>query len=206
MPTLTPEECAAFARACLADLARRLASFPAHRFVAIPPDASAAALRAIVGDDWDFLDQGGGELGTRLAFASGAAFRLGHAPVAVLGADHPHVSLDALALAMEAAGRGDAGWITAHDGGFACLALPRELPELFAHIPWSTAGVADATRNNARDLGVTLVHAGTGYDLDSAADVDRFLGEPTSAETCPGTWRMLAALAPSWAERRPARG
>ncbi len=205
VPPLMPSEAAQFAAACLVDLAARLASFPTRRVLALPADSSRANVRRLIDPSWVVIDQGEGDLGQRLARVTAAEFAAKAARVIVLGSDHPNLPLPWLAAALEAANSGDVGWVPTLDGGYACLALPRNLPEIFADVPWSTDRVAEATRNNARRAGVNLKTFGPWYDLDTAADLDRFLEDPASAETCPATWRVLVTLEPPWAERRKGR-
>jgi rSAM/selenodomain-associated transferase 1 len=202
VPPLRSDEAADLAAACLADLTRRLGRIDARRVVALPPDASPEGVARCVPAGWEAADQGEGDLGQRLARATTRELHRGRAPVAVIGADHPDVPLAAVEGALAAAAAGRIGWITTADGGYACVALARPLPGFFAGIPWSTSGVAAASRAAAARLGIALVDTGPWYDLDTADDVDRFRGEPENARECPATWELLARLVPRWEERR----
>lgn len=202
VPPLRPQEAADLQAAFLVDLTRNLEGIDARRVLAIPSDDDAAACARLAPPGWETAEQGEGDLGARLARSTRRAFAEGSAPVAVVGSDHPHLPLAAVEGALRAAARGGVGWITTDDGGYACLALPRPLPELFTDIPWSSPGVAAATRTAARRIRVVLQDFGPWYDLDTADDVDRFLADPANARACPATWTSLAALKPSWAERR----
>jgi rSAM/selenodomain-associated transferase 1 len=206
LPSLTPAEAAAFAAACLLDLTRRLERSPARRVVALPPDSSAENVRRLVGPRWEIVDQGAGDLGEKLARVTAEEFAADRSPVLVVGADHPHLPLASMESAMAAAAAGSVGWVPTMDGGYACIALPRPMPEIFAGVPWSTPRVAEVTRNNADLRGVHLTTLGPWYDLDTAEDLDRFLEDPASAGTCPATWRALTTLEPVWAKRRMGRG
>jgi len=99
-----------------------------------------------------------------------------------------------VAAALAAAATGEVGWIPTEDGGYACLALPRPLPGLFEGVPWSTGGVAEATRNNARRLGVNLCEVGSWYDVDRPADLDRLVKDPATVQRCPATLAVLADI------------
>lgn len=206
VPPLTVVEAAALAAAFLDDLCARLDGAAARRVLALPRASDAAAGARWTAHGFAVIAQGDGDLGRRLARATAAEFASGHGPVAVLGSDHPHVPLPAVREAFAAAARGAVGWITTTDGGFALMALPRPLPALFEGIPWSTAGVAAATRARAAAAGVPLEDFGPSFDLDTAADLDRFLADSAHARECPATWRLLSGLSPPWRTRRDGDG
>jgi hypothetical protein len=206
VPPLRPHEAADLAAAFLHDLVARLDALDARRVLAVPPGTSDTAMRPFLPGGWELADQGPGDLGAKLATATGRAFDEGACPVAVIGSDHPHLPPERLIGCLAAAEAGDVGWVTTDDGGFACLALPRALPWLFEAIPWSTPAVAAATRNNASRCGVTLSDFGPWYDLDRAEDIDRFLVDPESRGRCPATWTALRALEPPWERRRRSHG
>jgi len=202
VPPLRANEAAALAGAALRDLARRLDTLGGHRVLAMPPEVPDATRRRWTPSGWEAADQGPGDLGARLARATSREFARGRRPVAVLGSDHPDLPLEAVRAALAAAAAGRVGWITTTDGGFACLALPEARPELFAGIPWSSPEVAPATRAAAGRLGFAMEDFGPWYDLDGAADVDRFLRDARNARECPATWTVLAGLEPPWDARR----
>jgi rSAM/selenodomain-associated transferase 1 len=194
VPPLSPDQAARLAGAFLVDLVRALDALPADLEIAVPPDSGRGVLGKLLGPDRQWLDQGPGDLGARLARTTTAAFDRRPGPVAVVGSDHPDLPAAQVAEALAAAGDGNVGWIPTEDGGYACLALPRPLPGLFQDVPWSTDGVADATRNNARRLGVSLCEAGRWYDVDRPGDLDRLAADPEAARRCPATWTVLAEI------------
>ena len=206
VPPLSGEEAAVLAGAFLEDLTRRLAPVAVRRTLALPGNGPPAESTRWAPPDWGVQDQGGGDLGERLARVIAREFAAGCGPVAVVGSDHPHLPREPLRRTLEAARRGAVGWITTMDGGYACMALPRPLPGLFEGVPWGTGGVAEATREHARRDGVPLEDFGPSYDLDTAEDLDRFLADPTNARECPVTWQCLARLAPPWSVRRRTHG
>jgi rSAM/selenodomain-associated transferase 1 len=194
VPPLTPEQAARLAGAFLVDLVATLERLPARLEIAVPPDSGRRELEKLLGSDRPWVDQGDGDLGERLARATAAAFARAPGPVAVVGSDHPNLPPDRIAGTLDAAAQGDAGWIPTDDGGYACLALPRPLPELFREVPWSTDGVAEATRNNARALGVNLRDAGRWYDVDRPEDLERLAADPETVRRCPATLAVLKEI------------
>ncbi len=209
VPPLTADQAAALAAAFLDDLAERLPG-AAHRLVlALPGSPTAADAEACArwtARGFALAAQEDGDLGARLARVIAREFAGDHGPVAVLGSDHPHVPLRAVRGALAAAGRGGAAWIRTADGGFALLALPRPIPELFREVPWSTAGVAGAVLANAAAAGVSLEDFGPTFDLDTAADLERLLAEPAHSRECPATWRLLSGFGPLRDARRGGHG
>ena len=194
VPPLSPELAAELAAAFLVDLVQVLDELPARLEIAIPPDSAVENLEKLLGPGRTWVDQGDGDLGQRLARTTAAAFERSPRPVAVVGSDHPNLPPERIAAALAAAAEGAVGWVPTEDGGYACLALPRPLPGLFADVPWSTGAVAEATRNNATRIGVPLRDVGGWYDVDRPADLARLAGDPETVRRCPATLAVLARI------------
>jgi rSAM/selenodomain-associated transferase 1 len=203
-PFLTPNEASELAAAFLRDSAAALADVPDSVLeIALPSEDSREAVERLLGPHHSTVDQGPGDLGERLAHATECAFARRDGPVAVVGSDHPNLPARRVARALEEARRGRIGWVPTEDGGYAALALPRPIPGLFHDVPWSTAGVAEATRRNARTLGFALTDLGTWYDVDTPEDLRRLHREILAANECPATRTVLATLKPPLEERAP---
>jgi len=121
------------------------------------------------------LFQGRGDLGARLTRVTAALFAAGGGPVAVAGSDSPDLPLPLLDEAFAALVAADVSAIPCPDGGYALLALRRPAPELFADIPWSTAGVLAATQERAKVLGLRFATVGGWDDLDDLPSLHRLL-------------------------------
>ncbi len=202
VPPLTPEEAADLAAAFLHDLWSAITRLPAvDVVVALPDDSSPEAVARLLGDDARFARQGPGDLGARLARATSAVFANRPGPVAVVGSDHPDLPPDMVAACLDDARRDRVGWIPTEDGGYAALALPRALPSLFENVPWSTPGVAAATRAAAARLGIEFAEHGPWYDVDTVEDLGRLSGVLEAGAGCPATRRALARLDPPLALR-----
>jgi uncharacterized protein len=115
-------------------------------------------------------DQGGGDLGDRLARAAERVVAGGER-VMLIGADCPDLTRHRLAAAAAALGAHDAVIHPAQDGGYALLGLARFDPSLFAKIAWSTSGVAAATIARIEALGWSLHVGETLRDIDEPADL-----------------------------------
>ena len=112
--------------------------------------------------------QGEGDLGVRMARALASALAQG-SPGLLVGCDCPALTADYLREADAALARGqDAVFGPAEDGGYMLIGLARApLPQLFADIPWGSAGVMRETR-------ARLVASGFSWrEMDSLWDVDR---------------------------------
>ena len=206
-PFLAPEEAAFAAAAFLRDLAATLARFVNYDFrFAIPDGENPDIVAEMLGKAWQPVFQGPGSLGERLARVMDAAYRDGPGPVLVIGSDHPNLPADLIGGCLDAAEHGRIGWIPTEDGGFAALASPEPCPELFADVPWSTPGVAEAVRLRAAESGRELVPAGRWYDVDTAADLLRLAADIRRNGTCAHTGRFLLTLTPPLDQRTPAAG
>ncbi len=56
----------------------------------------------------------------------------------------------------------------ASDGGYVLIGLKADHPELFTGIPWSTAGVFQATCDRAASADLPVVRLPMWYDIDDA--------------------------------------
>lgn len=130
-------------------------------------------------------DQGGGDLGQRMArvFEStqAASPALG-APLLLIGTDLPGLSAGVLQRAAAALAQADAVFVPALDGGYGLVGLgahtPAVLAALFEDMPWSTPQVMAVTRQRLARIG--LRHA----ELPPLADID----EPADLAHLPPGW------------------
>lgn len=65
----------------------------------------------------------------------------------------------------------------AEDGGYYLIGMKAPHAGLFADISWSTARVADQTRDRARSLGLEVVELPSWYDVDDRATLLRLLDD-----------------------------
>lgn len=131
-PLLGPDGCARLQAALLCHTAHWAVSAATHTCVAFSPSDARAEIARHVPRSAVLFAQREGDLGTRLAHASGHAFaRLG-GPLCVIGTDAPLLG----PVHVRAARRElRAGWeaciVPALDGGYALIALARRAPEAF---------------------------------------------------------------------------
>lgn len=119
---------------------------------------------------WFWTDQGDGDLGQRMGRASQRVTASGRA-VLLVGTDCPGLSAAQLRQAADQLQHHDAVMLPAADGGYVLLGLRRYVPELFEHMPWSTAQVARLTRDRLRALDLSLWQGPMLQDIDELADM-----------------------------------
>ncbi len=130
-----------------------------------PAFAASARLSALA-----LTDQGGGDLGERMARA--IARRLGTAGAVVLiGSDVPALDGAVLRQAHAALAGHDAVFVPTFDGGYALVGLRQPAPALFADMPWSTDQVMALTRQRLGALGLRHAELPTLADIDEPADL-----------------------------------
>jgi len=140
-----------------------------------------------------WADQGGGDLGARMARVP--------APCLLLGADSPHLPLLLLRAALAAIPGHDVVLGPADDGGYFIIGLRAPQPALFDGIAWSTEEVLAQTLAKAAALGLTVHQTPPWYDLDTPADLRRLARElaavpPGSEDDCPATRAILKEILP----------
>jgi rSAM/selenodomain-associated transferase 1 len=137
--------------------------------------------------------QSGTDLGERMA----AALRSGLGTarlVVVIGSDIPDLGPEPLATAIEALLAGqDAVLGPVADGGYCLLGLRQPCDSLFTDMAWSTAHVADLTRQRLQHAGLRWLELPVLRDVDTVEDLEwlratrpQLLAELTADQTAAG--------------------
>lgn len=121
--------------------------------------ASRAEFAAWLGQDVDLVEQGGGDLGERLARVP--------APTILLGADVPDLSARLLMQAAEELKASDVVIGPAIDGGYYLLGFKRPVPFLFSDMPWGGDAVCEETMMRLKAHGLDV------HKLEPLGDCDR---------------------------------
>ena len=125
-------------------------------------------------DGFSVIPQPGGDLGSRMA----AAFEAGVA--AVVGTDIPALTAAYVEGALAALKDVDLVIGPVEDGGYCLIAMNAPHPQVFRGIPWSTSRVLAVTLDTARRLEFTVRLLEPLWDVDEAADLERWrtMGSP----------------------------
>jgi rSAM/selenodomain-associated transferase 1 len=127
------------------------------------------------GHGFVYRDQGGGDLGERLARATDHALASGCRSAVLIGTDCPTLTVEILTEAFDGLASADVVLGPAADGGYYLIGLRQMHRALFDNIPWGTGdALADTLRAARRaDLSTRL--------LVTLPDVDR----PEDLAACP---------------------
>ena len=119
--------------------------------------------------------QCGDDLGERMAQAIAADLKDDVRSVILIGTDAPSLTPDDIAQGFTQLQAGiDVVLAPAEDGGYVLIGLQQRQPALFQKIPWSTAQVAELTRQRCRAQRLHLYELPTRWDIDCVADLTRF--------------------------------
>lgn len=124
------------------------------------------------GGVWTWTDQGGGDLGERMARASQRVTQSGRA-VLLVGTDCPTLSPNWLREAALRLQQHQAVLLGARDGGYVLLGLRSHCPAVFEHMPWSTDAVASLTLQRLQAQGLDVWQGPLFDDVDTPADLAR---------------------------------
>ena len=116
------------------------------------------------------LPQCDGDLGCRMAAASGEAFADGAERVVIIGSDCPDLATETLARAFALLDDADVVLGPATDGGYYLVGLAAPRDELFDGIPWSTPDTLRVTLEVARARGLRVALLEEKRDIDTADD------------------------------------
>ena len=119
------------------------------------------------------LQQRGDDLGSRMSSALGHMLESASRAL-VVGCDCPAIDRDYVLEALAALEKNELVLGPAEDGGYGLVGLKREVPGLFEGVAWGTSGVLDDTLRNAAALDLSVAVLRTIWDVDTAADWERF--------------------------------
>jgi rSAM/selenodomain-associated transferase 2/rSAM/selenodomain-associated transferase 1 len=131
-----------------------------------------ARMRESFGDAFSYRRQGDGDLGERMGRCARESLESGVESVVIVGSDIPGVGADILTKAFDALRNHDLVIGPATDGGYYLIGLRREVPELFADMPWGTAHVFRRTMDTAEGLGMAVSLLPELDDVDRPEDLE----------------------------------
>jgi rSAM/selenodomain-associated transferase 1 len=179
-PLLGPEGCAALQTA----LIRRAGAWAAAvgtPYVAFTPADAREEIAALVPAGTTLIEQAEGDLGDRLAAATGRVLAEHGGPVVLIGVDTPQLRPEVGFAALEDLRSGaDVTFGPAADGGYYLIGLREPHPEVFA-LPGETWGGPEVFERSlalATEAGLSLAMLRAERDLDEPADAEAMLADP----------------------------
>jgi rSAM/selenodomain-associated transferase 2/rSAM/selenodomain-associated transferase 1 len=122
-----------------------------------------------------FEPQPSGDLGARMMHCAEQHFSAPNAPpLLIIGTDCPMLSPGHLQAAARSLTDHDACLIPAEDGGYVLLGLRKLIPEVFAHIEWSTERVLAQTQSQLAVANASLALLPMLWDIDEPQDWQRW--------------------------------
>jgi hypothetical protein len=201
-PPLTLEQSAALNICFLRDTTQNLAEVcaategqPARSasLISYTPIGDESLFDNLLPPGFALIPQRGDSFGERLLYAAEDIFACGYAAVCLIDSDSPTVPAAAFAQAINLLARpGDRVVLgPAHDGGYYLIGLKLAHATPFNNITWSTATVADETRDRCRTANLELIELPLWYDVDDATTLDLLTAEllastPPPFATTPG--------------------
>ena len=137
--------------------------------------------------------QSGPDLGARLSAAFAELLEGASSRAVVIGTDCPDLAPEALRRSLLALEDADLVLGPARDGGYYLIGLRRSTPGLFTGIEWGTDRVLEETLERAARVGLRAHWLETLEDLDTPADLVRFIARRSVTESRVGL-RTEAAL------------
>ena len=135
-----------------------------------PGPHSTAWDRVDIHESISCSDQGGGDLGERMARAAMRVLAEGQA-VILIGSDCAEMDARILRAAAAALEDHDAVIHETADGGYALLGMRAFAPQLFSNMPWSTEDVALETTKRMAAMGWDFVQGEVLHDIHREDDL-----------------------------------
>jgi uncharacterized protein len=169
----------AFLRDTIACLKEVAAAAAANAVISYTPIGEEANFAGIVPDEVALIPQRGQGFGERLQHTTEDLFAAGFRAVCLIDSDSPTVPVGAY---VEAVGRLLANEDCAvmgpsDDGGYYLIGVNASHPRLFEDITWSTAVVAEQTRQRAQELDLPVYSLPTWFDVDDRQTLARLYRE-----------------------------
>lgn len=186
-PPVTDDEAATLQGSLVLDVLERSRLGPhVARFIAGAPNADHTFFKVQEARERvQLLDQGEGNLGTRMNHAFEALFARGFRRIVLIGTDVPTLSKGLLQKAFDLLKTHDLVLGPARDGGYFLIGLTKPVPDLFAEIPWSTDQVLEITQRKADQLGLKTASLPTHRDLDTLEDLQQLIETVTTGAAPP---------------------
>ncbi len=124
-----------------------------------------------LGSDFEYRDQGEGDLGVRLSKAFTENFDAGADRVIVIGSDCPDVTARILVESLSRLDESDVVLGPAADGGYYLIGMRRRHIWLFEGIPWGTARVRAMTIGKLEENGIAYALLEQLSDIDTPEDL-----------------------------------
>jgi len=175
----------AFLRDTIACLKEVEAAAEAKAVVSYTPIGEEANFAGVVSDDVPLIPQRGEGFGERLQCTTADLFAAGFRAVCLIDSDSPTVPVGAY---VEAVGRLLANEDCtvlgpSDDGGYYLIGVNASHPRLFEGIDWSTAMVAEQTRQRALEIDLPVHSLPTWFDVDDGQTLARLYRELVLSES-----------------------
>lgn len=198
-PPLSAEEAAALASCFSQDVVRKIRRVANDVIIAYAPADGQAELRELFGEGLHWIEQNGADLGQRLDGVIRHAFSSGFGPLIVVGTDSPTLPESFVIGAFKSLTANDSHLTLgpSADGGFYLIGLPRQAPDIFHDVAWSTPRAYEHTARNAALAGLNLIALPPWYDVDTFSDLVHLRFELFSDEAArhraPKTYQWIVA-------------
>ena len=176
-PPLTPMQAATLYTAFLADKIAQVRSIEAIIPVLAYTPATAQAFFTAAAPSFLCMPQRGADLSARLTHGFAELFALGYSGVIVTDSDSPTLPTAFLQQAVTLLGTGQTDVVLgpSEDGGYYLLGLRTLHRALFTNMPWSTAVVAQETRQRAAAKALRMAELPVWFDVDTPEDLQRIM-------------------------------
>jgi uncharacterized protein len=169
----------AFLRDTIACLKEVEAAAEAKAVVSYTPIGEEANFAGVVSDDVPLIPQRGEGFGERLQCTTADLFGAGFSAVCLIDSDSPTVPVGAYVEAVQRLLANEDCTVLgpSDDGGYYVIGVNASHPRLFDGIAWSTAVVAEQTRQRAQEIDLPVHSLPTWFDVDDHQTLSRLYRE-----------------------------
>ena len=197
----TPEQAAAIYTAFVCDTLHRAESIDIdRRLIAYDPPDAESEVRALCGEQWDYVPQVQHNLGERMHTALVQQLNAGASSAVLIGTDIPSLPTHHITQAFNLLREKDIVLGPSTDGGYYLVGLSCPAPEMFQNIDWSTSLVLSQTVDQIENTSHSLGLVPPWFDVDTPEELDILLAHAraqnlaTGTDLLPHTHACLSAL------------
>ena len=184
----TPRQAASLYTAFVRDLLQRIKSIEIdRRVIAYDPPDGKADVRALYGQDWQYVPQVQKDLGSRMHMALVQQLKAGASAAVLIGTDIPSLPVHYITSTFDLLSSKDVVLGPSTDGGYYLVGISKPVPEIFENITWSTASVLSQTAAQIENNGYSFGLVPPWFDVDTPEELDILLAHARATRLATGT-------------------
>lgn len=174
MSALTGEQCAKLHGCFLQDIRKQCEKAEAALFVAYTPEDTDGKLHSLLGEQKEYFEQVGPDLGERMYAAFEKVFSYGYEQCLLIGTDIPELKSQYLKQAFEQLEGNDVVFGRTNDGGYYLVGMKTPRKEVFNIPSYGHSDVWENTLEHLKKSNLSVGYTAPLDDMDTPEDLQKY--------------------------------